>query len=736
MIISQEKEALILEEGASSETIGMSLDNESTHMLMQMLSKNLYSDPIGSTVRELASNALDSHRRAGVEGTPIIVRLKPNEQGNYEFSVEDFGVGLDDVDVREIISKYGKSTKRNSNVELGAFGLGFKSPLSYSSTFYFICRKDGMERKYMMYEGEDNNSIDLLHEHSTDQGNGVKMIVPLKSNYDRFDFIRKIRQQLAYFENVYFNVEDINNSFRIFRNEHYQWSEIANDSNLHICLDNVYYPIDFGKLNIKRIEIPVGLRFSLSDGIVPTPNRENIRYTYDVIQKIIGKIRQLCTHFITEFNAGLTETEDVLGVIDFYRNEKKIKLQGNNYKISPLEPYSDVLIGIPSIKGLPIYSDVNNMKKIVNVRDSLFTDYEVNYTYTKKKFKRENHSSIHYWNLASKKRIVIVPGELDVMSKRYLKEQWGDDTVLVVEKSSNISLDDKKMNSYVSLLELKKYPKCEWRARIQEFQKMKQMIVSKRFEDMRTFSVPQDWMKAYKENNKRVTTGKRGVKKKEVALEGHLKVRMAENPHRYNDDCKFTNETIDMTQVRKCLTVYGKDDSRSKLEKLYTIFKGVKFCIVAERNYEMLEKAKLHNWMSVEKFISKDSKHMKRAVAVQRIKALSLFQEYGLYYDTISSVSRPLANSLIELKAYVKKTNITPNIDYVNGFVEGCAMDPSIETEYLHVRRFIDKWPAIEIITIRPYISKGETVCQTMVDALKYNKCRLNHECYVKKGGQ
>lgn len=735
MIISQEKEALILEEGASSETIGMSLDSESTHMLMQMLSKNLYSDPIGSTVRELASNALDSHRRAGVEGTPIIVRLKPNEQGNYEFSVEDFGVGLNDVDVRDIISKYGKSTKRNSNVELGAFGLGFKSPLSYSSTFYFICRKDGMERKYMMYEGEDNNSIDLLHEHPTEQGNGVKMIVPLKSNYDRFDFIRKIKQQLAYFENVYFDVDDINNSFRIFRNEHYQWSEIANDSNLHICLDNVYYPIDFGKLNIKRIEIPVGLRFSLSDGIVPTPNRENIRYTYDVTQKIIGKIRQLCTHFVTEFNNGLTETDDILGVIDFYRNEKKIKLQnGNEYKISPLEPYSDVLIGIPSIKDLPIYSQVENMKRIVNSRDSLFTDYEVNYTYTKKKFKRENHSNIQYWSLASKKRIVILPGELDVMSKRYLKEQWGDDTVLVVEKSSNISLDDKKFNSYVSLLELNKHPKSEWRARIQEFQKIKEMIVSKRFEDMRTFFVPQDWVKAYRENNNRVTTGKRGVKKKEVVLEGYLKVRMAETSHRYNDDCKFTNETIDMTQVRKCLTVYGKEESRSNLEKLFTIFKGVKFCIVAEKNYEMLEKAKLHNWMSVEKFISKDSKHMKRAFSVNMIRSLSLYNYNSAYNDAISEVSKPLVNSLIELQAYVKKTKITINNNYVNGFVEGCAMDPFIETEYFRVKRFIDKYPAIELATVNYYIIPMAQ--RAMVDALKYNKCRLNHECYVKRGEQ
>ena len=55
------------------------------------------------------------------------------------------------------------------------WGLGFKSPLAYSSTFYFVARKNGIERKYMMYEGEDVNTIDLLYESETTERNGVKV---------------------------------------------------------------------------------------------------------------------------------------------------------------------------------------------------------------------------------------------------------------------------------------------------------------------------------------------------------------------------------------------------------------------------------------------------------------------------------------------------------------------------------------------------------------------------------
>lgn len=121
MILEKQKEANILELGSTQESIGMSLDLDSAQVLMQMLSKNLYSDAIGSTIRECASNALDSHRRAGVED-PIIVSFNTNDNNNYEFCVEDFGIGLDADDVKNIISKYGKSTKRNSNTELGMMG--------------------------------------------------------------------------------------------------------------------------------------------------------------------------------------------------------------------------------------------------------------------------------------------------------------------------------------------------------------------------------------------------------------------------------------------------------------------------------------------------------------------------------------------------------------------------------------------------------------------------------------
>lgn len=52
MILQQQKETEVYTSGEENESIAMSLDMDSAQMLMQMLSKNLYSDEIGSTVRE------------------------------------------------------------------------------------------------------------------------------------------------------------------------------------------------------------------------------------------------------------------------------------------------------------------------------------------------------------------------------------------------------------------------------------------------------------------------------------------------------------------------------------------------------------------------------------------------------------------------------------------------------------------------------------------------------------
>ena len=247
-------------------------------------------------------------------------------------------------------------------------GLGFKAPLAYSSSFYFICRKDGIERKYMMYEGEDTNTIDRLYERPTAERDGVKVIVPVKWS-DRDQFFKKMKEQLAYFEDVYFDVNVnshvIDNTFTIYRGEQFQYSQLASDEYLHICLDNVYYPIDFSKLDIShQLQFPVALRFSLSDGVFPTPNREAIRYTQEAKQIIMDRLKEMANFFVGKYNEQMTACKTYQQVREYYDTSKRTieVVPGIKLNVGYLSIFSDVTINEPQMEGVK-HLDLNKLVK-------------------------------------------------------------------------------------------------------------------------------------------------------------------------------------------------------------------------------------------------------------------------------------------------------------------------------------------------------------------------------------
>jgi sensor histidine kinase regulating citrate/malate metabolism len=93
----------------------MSFDENSVAHLMSVLT-DLYSDPELAVIREYSTNALDSHIAAGVD-RPIEITL-PNGLSPF-FKIRDYGTGMDASDIETIYSKYGASTKRESDTQVG-----------------------------------------------------------------------------------------------------------------------------------------------------------------------------------------------------------------------------------------------------------------------------------------------------------------------------------------------------------------------------------------------------------------------------------------------------------------------------------------------------------------------------------------------------------------------------------------------------------------------------------------
>lgn len=683
MILEKQTQSLIYQDGASHDTVEMSLDLDSAQVLMQMLSKSLYSDAIGSTVRECASNALDSHRRAGISD-PIIVGLQQGGgSSSWEFTVEDFGIGLDSDDVANIISKYGKSTKRNSTTELGMMGLGFKAPLAYSSSFYFTCRKDGIERKYMMYEGEETNSIDLLYEKATSERNGVKIMIPVKYG-DRHDFTNKIKEQLAYFESVYFNVDGINNKFKIHRAEHYQVSDLCSDSNLHVCLDNVYYPLDLTKLDLidkkgnklNRLSSNIGLRFSLTDGLFPTPNRESLRYTQEAKQIIKKKIELIADELMVKYNESIVDTDNVRAVIDYYSNSSRhIKdHNGDEWEISGLLGFSNIPQRTPTLLNAKFFT----AEQIYKLRDYLLNEYEGKYelsSYRSRLSECKSHwdQDIRLSNINRGTKIAVYEGAFPERKRRYIKELWAKQSVKFIRKSKPFTLFSKSkdwttnsyysnpdMRCYYDLLKLNQRHKSHWRAIITEFQAL-QAGLTNSFVDLDAIDVPEAWivadkLKNYKPKPKAAKNGK--VKEK-----GDVNVKQATSPERETGfNAKFVPMVFDgkLLHKRNVLTVYAKEEERTSLDHLFGMFRkmenNIKFVIMSDREIKVLEMYGLHNFMPLATFLKGHNKPFKRMMTAKLINRFRVL--YIKVFDArnvLEEVNSGLKKDLDELYNYQEK---------------------------------------------------------------------------------
>jgi hypothetical protein len=751
MILEKQKEANVLIEGQTQESIGMSLDLDSAQILMQMLSKNLYSDDIGSAIRECASNALDSHRRVGTD-KPIIVSFKNSSSNNYEFCVEDFGIGLDADDVRNIISKYGKSTKRDSATELGMMGLGFKAPLAYSSSFYFVCRKDGMERKYMMYEGEEANTIDLLYEKETEEVNGVKIIIPVKYS-DKYQFMKKIKEQLCYFESVYFDVPEdssINNDFFINRHEHFQFSELSTDRNLHICLDNVYYPLDFEKLGMTRIEFPIALRFSLSDGLFPTPNRESLRYTQEAKEIIMSKFAEVADYFVTKYNNSIIQGGDIKSVVNHLEHSGYlIAMENGEFKnIEPFVKFATVKAIVPTIDGVKLidFPKLYKNNKGPMLDKSFPTKFSLRY-------KRMSNTDKHYvygYSLSSicngMAKVYLYQDKISGIKKDYLRATCKEsDYNFFVKPGRPMKLGKTAVfdyNTYYHLLNLKTFPKAKWRDVIKEYQYI-MSLVEETFINLDDLEIPEDFIEARKKK-KTVFTALASTKR--LKLEGEIICKKAIPLLRYVDgkNCKFDSQLYKLEDLHKAkhLKVYGAHSDSLKLDGIYGIMEKQKMEVItfSERELKIVDQLNIHNLISYDKFMEGKTAPFKRIATASLIHNLII--EYASVFNRIEYiglVSTDLQTKLKELADYKTKNYQSQSSKEITEAMIAVAdehnlYDENIYTEYLQMRVILKKLPFLNPLCSRVnYCHKGDPMVNVIADLFKYYKYKVNANLYEQK---
>lgn len=187
----------------------MTADASKMAKLYFMMSSTLYTDKLLSILRELCSNARDSHAEAGKLDTPFAI-IAPTAQ-SPNLIISDVGTGIDYAKAQKTILMFLGSTKDEDDDErgfkaddaIGGWGIGAKSPRAYTSTYQIVMRLNGVETAVQVYDDKGMPQEVEMYTKKTQEPNGLNFIVPIKTT-DVNIWRGKIE---TYMEHTNYNVE-------------------------------------------------------------------------------------------------------------------------------------------------------------------------------------------------------------------------------------------------------------------------------------------------------------------------------------------------------------------------------------------------------------------------------------------------------------------------------------------------------------------------------------------------
>lgn len=272
-------------------------------LIFDILRSKLYSNPIAAVCREYVCNALDSHRESGKPEEPIHIQLPNSLDPNYK--VRDFGVGISPDRIENIFVKYGASTKRDSNVQIGGWGLGCKCAFSLTNSFVVITNYNGKQYHYSCVVDESRvGKLITLSEKTTEETNGTTIVIPVPPDKFR-DFATYTEQACRHWkvkptvsgdskfawQTPAPSIEGTN--WMVASRDRY-----SSERHVKLIIDGVEYPIDIDALrtyaDCSLIDAIQGTLYLYFDsGILSVAaNRENIFLDKPTQEKIKARLKE------------------------------------------------------------------------------------------------------------------------------------------------------------------------------------------------------------------------------------------------------------------------------------------------------------------------------------------------------------------------------------------------------------------------------------------------------------
>ena len=277
---------------------------EATAKAFSILSDQLYSNKVRAVIRELSTNAYDSHVDAGKSDTPFEVHLPSSMEPH--FAIRDYGTGLGHDDCMHLYTTYFRSNRTDSNDAVGCMGLGSKSPFAYSDSFTVESFFNGEHRTYNAYKNEEDEPVfALLNTQDTSEPNGLRISFPVASSTYENDFEEFGEEAADLYK--YFKVQPkiTGQSIEIepdeFIIEGDGWAVRKSNGNYgaYALMGQVAYPIDtdqFDGSNDREthsiLKTNLNIEFDIGELSI-TPSRESLSYNKHTIASIIKKCGEI-----------------------------------------------------------------------------------------------------------------------------------------------------------------------------------------------------------------------------------------------------------------------------------------------------------------------------------------------------------------------------------------------------------------------------------------------------------
>lgn len=390
-----------------------------------ILSSGLYANKIKAIVRELSTNAVDSHFAAGKQGTPFDVHL-PNALEAW-FAIRDYGTGLDHEQVTQIYTTYFESTKTGSNDFVGALGLGSKSPFAYTDNFTVTAIKDGVKRIYSAFINPQGvPSIAKMGEEASTEPSGVEIKFSVNDQWEYSKFrdeavnvykyftLRPVVSGSAEFQftDIEYDVKDIVPGVHSMRR----------GSRSVAVMGNIAYPIDIPQAQHKELEglthlLDCGLEMQFGIGELDfQASREGLSYIPQTINAIKAKLSGINDQLAIRLGEEADKIDNLWKRAVFLLERKERSLWRGAVAKYITDTDFDMLVVTSGnyTSGRVFELDVSELETKYNIQLDMFNKYSYSKTAN-----TMNPQSVHnlgvvtrHWEVLVKEGIVFIKNDL------------------------------------------------------------------------------------------------------------------------------------------------------------------------------------------------------------------------------------------------------------------------------------------------------------------------------------